>query len=223
MASNITLSSPVTSIKLAYKTKNYTLVTSEKLLLRTKYVVITGPPAMVSSISIMPPMQHAKAQLLQRMPEGTSMKYFVFYDEPWWRTKGLSGAIMATKIPAAYSQKATSATLFDACQEHSPYLSTVKGRGKAALMCWVEGEVNQRLYARTKTAAERRTVVLEWLAFSLNDTRAISLDPSVVEYNWADQPYARGAYTGAPLSSLFAAFVPSNVLIKCAAAFVSLP
>jgi hypothetical protein len=44
----ITLSSPVTSIKLASKETNYTLVTtSESLLLRTKFVLITGPPAMV--------------------------------------------------------------------------------------------------------------------------------------------------------------------------------
>jgi hypothetical protein len=106
---------------------------------------------------------------------------------------------MATKMPAAYSKQSSSDTLFDMCQDHSPYLSTVTGKGKAALMCWMEGEPNQRFYARTKTAADRKKAVLEWLAYSFNDTRAISLKPSVMEYNWADQPFARGAYTGTAL------------------------
>ena len=62
-------------------------------------------------------------------------------------------------------------------------------------MCWVEGETNLRFYARL-TDQQRRQAVLSFLENSFNDTRARTLAGRVVAHNWADQQYARGAYTG---------------------------
>ena len=91
--------------------RRYT-VSSEELEARAPYVVVTGSPAAVSTIEFDPPMSAPSAQLLQRMPMGTSMKvrrgpcdersglppspplpchtpqpqYMLIYDEgPWWR------------------------------------------------------------------------------------------------------------------------------------------
>ena len=87
---------------------------------------------------------------------------------------------------------------FDACMEHSPYDGTVDAASNAshfALMCWVEGETNLRFYG-SLNASQRRDAVLDFLQRSFNDTRARTLATRVVEHNWADQAFARGAYTG---------------------------
>ena len=157
----------------------------------------------MSAIQLLPPgvLEHAQAQLLQRMPMGTSMKFFVQYDSAWWREAGLSGSVISS---AFSSESSPSDPLgwgnahFDSCQEHSPYDGTVHaGRNTShfALMCWIEGETNLRFYARLGEQ-QRREAVLSYLEQSFNDTRARTLARRVVSHNWADQQYARGAYTG---------------------------
>merc|ERR1712217_415315 len=38
--------------------------------------------------------------------------------------------------------------------------------------------------------------MLQFLRLSFNDSRAVTFKPSFYAHNWADQPFARGAYTG---------------------------
>ena len=114
---------------------------------------------------------------------------------------------MSTHMPP----DSESPILFDACQEHSSFSRTIQHHGVAALMCWIEGialwpiawthecnagETNQQLYDKYPAAADRKRLVLDFLAASLNDTRAVDLNIGVEEYNWADHDWVEGAYTG---------------------------
>ena len=45
-----------------------------------KYVIVTGTPAAIAKITFIPLLDHNNIQLLQRMPMGQSMKFFVVYD-----------------------------------------------------------------------------------------------------------------------------------------------
>ena len=79
----ITLNSPVRTIEYDTSTDTSTdgsgqyVVTSEGIVARAKYMIVTGSPAAVSTIEFSPPMDAPSTQLLQRMPMGTSMKYMV--------------------------------------------------------------------------------------------------------------------------------------------------
>ena len=219
---SVSLSAPVRAVEVAGSGRRTVLTVrlANGTSLTARFAVLTGPPALVGAISISPPaaLGHLQAQLLQRMPMGTSMKYFVAYDTPWWREAKLSGAVMASSW-ARQGRRAAAAVIgpgaelqqlqgggspswgdhFDQCMEHSPFDGTTGSGGGTrhyALMCWVEGESNQHFYSALGSAAEQRAHVLGFLEAAFNDTRASRLAKHVVAHNWADQPYARGAYTG---------------------------
>eukprot|EP00937_MAST-01D_sp_MAST-1D-sp2_P002520 g2520.t1 len=184
---------------------------------RARFAVLTGPPPMVSAISVTPPraLGSAPAQLLQRMPMGASLKYFVAYARPWWREAGLSGAVTTSWFGDGSGSNHTTPRdwgdfHFDQCMDHSPYsgLPGEAGAGAGAgagegggnvtrhyaLMCWVEGETNLNFLRASE--AEQRARVLGFLRRAFNDTRAEALATRVVAHNWGDAPFARGAYTG---------------------------
>ena len=147
-------------------------------------VIVTGCPAAVARIAFEPPLRAAPAQLLQRMPMGASLKYFVSYREAWWRARNLSGLVLSSRDADATGD------LIDCCEEHSPFS---EGSG-AVLMCWVEGETNLRF--STLNASSQRAHVLGFLADALGDPRALTLALGTIAENWSDSPWVGGAYTG---------------------------
>ena len=76
----ITLSSAVSAVT---QSDGAVIVDSAKLRLKATTVLLTGSPGVLSAIKHSPPLGHAQAQLLQRMPMGTSMKLFAFYNSAW--------------------------------------------------------------------------------------------------------------------------------------------
>eukprot|EP00929_Paragymnodinium_shiwhaense_P083690 TRINITY_DN44692_c0_g1_i2.p1 TRINITY_DN44692_c0_g1~~TRINITY_DN44692_c0_g1_i2.p1 ORF type:complete len:512 (-),score=89.74 TRINITY_DN44692_c0_g1_i2:3-1538(-) len=180
---NVTLSSPVRRIERlhAVGSKGVFQVTSEKAVIRASYVVVTGPPPALQAISFEPPLSANHAQLLQRMPMGTSLKYFLAYDKNWWKDLGSNGQVLST-LPTPLGD------LFDACQDHSPFSHV-----RPVLMCWIEGETNLRFMQLSPQEQEEH--VVQFLAAGLNTSAALG-PRQVTAFNWADVPYARGAYTG---------------------------
>lgn len=59
--------------------------------LRARHVILAVPPPLVASIRFDPPLPGERAQLLQRLPMGWTIKVNVVYDEPFWRAEGFSG------------------------------------------------------------------------------------------------------------------------------------
>lgn len=116
------------------------------------------------------------------------------YDEgPWWRdgqnTVPLTGAIMSTKMPNVAQNEDAVGPL--TCMDHGVYSDNV-----GVLMCWIEGEVNNQFYATLDTEAQKE-YILNYVSESFDDPRVTTPGPSqVIEHNWADQPYVKGAYTG---------------------------
>jgi len=84
----VTLNSPVRFVR----TKGTrTTVTSDKIIVSARRVVIAVPPTMVNRIVFEPGLQAMKDQLYQRMPFGSIGKGIAVYDKPFWRDKGLTG------------------------------------------------------------------------------------------------------------------------------------
>jgi len=160
-------------------------------------VIVTGPPPTVLNIDFEPPLAGTTAQLLQRMPMGTSMKFSIIYQQgPWWRAMGFQGDIISTSLPMDESLPDSGIPLFVQFIDHSPY--SLKA---GVVVCFIEGR--QNLYFTSLPAEKQRSLMLHFLTRSFNDTRASTLNPKFVAHNWADQPFARGAYTG---------FMPPGVL-----------
>ena len=157
-----------------------------------KYVIVTGSPSALSKISFDSNiLGHDDVQLLQRMPMGSSMKFFLIYNSPWWResdAKEKLTAIYTTKLPADFFPIQTQDVI--SCQDHRPYSDE-----RGAMMCWIEGNVNVNFYG-LMTAAERKKKILDLIQFSFNNDARAAEPLTMQEFNWSDQNYIGGAYTG---------------------------
>lgn len=174
-----------------------------------KAVILTGSPPAILGIHFDPPLPAVQAQLLQRMPMGTSRKFIAIYKNgPWWRDYGYTGDVLALGLPGELSISiGTNAStgqeervpIFGQCFDTSPY-----SQKYGVLTCFVEGR--QNLYFSNLDEEKQQDLMLQFLKLSLgdllddstaadNDNKPQWEPDSLVTYNWADDPYARGAYT----------------------------
>eukprot|EP00928_Gymnodinium_smaydae_P005700 TRINITY_DN11952_c0_g1_i1.p1 TRINITY_DN11952_c0_g1~~TRINITY_DN11952_c0_g1_i1.p1 ORF type:complete len:605 (-),score=87.61 TRINITY_DN11952_c0_g1_i1:78-1892(-) len=189
MQSNITFGAVVRTIH--SKPDGVQISTDNGKKLLAKVAIVTGPPAVLLGIQFVPPLSGIQAQLLQRMPMGTSLKFAAVYKQgPWWRALGYQGDILATKLPADLSLEGVDSEipLFVQCVDHSPFSSRL-----GVLACFLEGR--QNLYFTQLPRERQETIFLRFLRLSFNDARAETYKPKFVSHNWADQPFARGAYS----------------------------
>ncbi|KAK3269121.1 hypothetical protein CYMTET_22415 [Cymbomonas tetramitiformis] len=182
VSDNVTLSSPVWQV---VSSKDSVTVTSKRRSVKAKRVLLTGPPSALLGIQMDPPLTGDKAQLLSHMPLGTSLKYFVVYDQPWWRKLGYLGKIVTATTPP-YAHRAL---FISECLDNSPF-----SWSRGVMLCFIEGSENRR-FMREYTKEQRKALVLDFLAYSFKDPQAKTGARSVIEHNWADQPWTRGAYS----------------------------
>ena len=60
-------------------------------------------PTLAGRIMYDPPLSGVRDQLTQRLPNGSAMKAFFVYDEPFWRTDGFNGQLISDVGPARMS------------------------------------------------------------------------------------------------------------------------
>jgi monoamine oxidase len=90
------LSSPVRSIK---QTGAGVEVSSDRLTVEAQRVIVATPPLLASRIEYAPVLPAAQTQLLRRMLSGSALRGITIYDEPFWRSDGLSGMSVAPDLP----------------------------------------------------------------------------------------------------------------------------
>ncbi|MFL5542870.1 MAG: flavin monoamine oxidase family protein, partial [Longimicrobiaceae bacterium] len=66
-------------------------VVSERATLRCARVIVAIPTCLTGFIRYLPPLPADRAQLIQRVPQGSAMKVHLVYDRAFWRDAGLSG------------------------------------------------------------------------------------------------------------------------------------
>jgi monoamine oxidase len=183
----IKLNTPAHKIERNEKDGKFTINDDE--LLQANFVIVTGTPATVAKISFYPLLDHNNMQLLQRMPMGQSMKFFVVYETAWWR-KDLKyeGGIYASKMPESIKFQHPFS-----CQDHRPYSDE-----RGALMCWIEGDVNIHFFNLLDDNEQKETVLnFINLSFQQVNGKQNTYKPLLFQrFNWADQPHIYGAYTG---------------------------
>ena len=60
-------------------------------------------PTLAGRIMYDPPLSGVRDQLTQRLPNGSAMKAFFVYDEPFWRADGFNGQLISDVGPARMS------------------------------------------------------------------------------------------------------------------------
>lgn len=89
---DILLSAPVRAIK--QDEKGVTIVTDQAAY-TGKRVIVTAPPQVAAQIEYAPALPVQKIGLLRRMPMGAVIKMHIAYPTPFWRKRGLTGAVLS--------------------------------------------------------------------------------------------------------------------------------
>jgi len=168
----VVLGSPVTAVR---QTDDRVEVTGDAGAVSARRVVLALPRALAAGIRFDPVLPADHALLIHQVPAGTEVKMVAFYDSPFWRHDGVSGATVATDDEIEVT--------LDTCQPHhsqgvvAGYSAGPRARALAAL---AEGE--------------RREVFLRMLTTRLGPAAASPLE--VMEQNWAEERWSRGCSMG---------------------------
>jgi monoamine oxidase len=142
---------------------------------RARSVIVTGPPALTALIRYEPDLPQARAQLLQRFPQGSAMKCEAVYDRPFWRDAGLAGQVTSDTGPVKIT--------FD----NSP-----PDGAPGVMLGFIEGH-DARVWG-PMPADQRKAAVLECFVRYFGAQAANPRD--YFEMNWSAEPWTRGCYVG---------------------------
>ncbi len=146
-------------------------VRSDDMTVRARRVIVAVPIAIASQIVYEPMLPVDRSFLHQRMPSGAIYKINVVYDEPFWRSDGLSGQSAAPGSPATVT--------IDASTDAE----------RPGVMCViVEGPIARKLGESDET--ERRLTILAELVGRFGDKAAAPVD--YIEQCWTTERYSGG-------------------------------
>jgi monoamine oxidase len=148
-------------------------VVADRVAVRARRAIVAIPPTLSGHIRYEPKLPSARALLLQRLPPGSSYKFALIYDEPFWRSDGLSGQSLAmgSLVPVT----------LDACAAATPpgILNT--------FACGPHARALGRL-----GPMERRRLVVDEMRGRFGARAAQVSD--YVEQDWAEEEWSRGCF-----------------------------
>jgi monoamine oxidase len=150
-------------------------VFTKNLTASGKRVIVTGPPVVTAQIHYDPHLPADRRALLQRFPQGTTIKCQAVYDRPYWRDSGLTGQAVALDGPVRV-------TFDNSPPDGSP----------GVLLGFIEGAA-ARDYQR-RSAGERKAAVLN--AFATYFGEGARHPREYFEMNWSHEAWTRGCYEG---------------------------
>ena len=153
-------------------------VEADKGAWHADYVVVCLPPPLALRIQYTPILPPEREILLQHMPMGSVVKYWVAYEKPFWRGRGYSGLITSDEMPS--NLICVDASLSDA--------------GPGFLVGFMEASGGILWTGRGKEA--RRKVVTERLVkfFGVEAGRVVDYE----DQDWPSDPWSRGCYVASP-------------------------
>jgi monoamine oxidase len=155
---------------------------------RGHQVIVTVPKSVTAAIRFEPPLPPAYAQYLQRQPSGSAIKVHAVYETPFWRSEGLSGAVVSDTGPV------------EIVYDNSP-----EDAHRGVLVGFAEGNEARALFGLSD--GERRRAAVDSLARYFGPRAA---GPT----HYVDMVWAREQFTGGAYGS----FNPPGVITSLAAA-----
>jgi monoamine oxidase len=143
------------------------------LVARARRVIVAISPTLAGRIMYDPPLSGVRDQLTQRLPNGSAMKAFFVYDEPFWRADGFNGQLISDIGPARMSN--------DTC---------LPGDDHGVILLFLEGD-QARTFGRLPQD-DRRTALTAELVRHYGSRAA---HPEFyVDGEWSDRQWTRGCY-----------------------------
>ena len=140
---------------------------------RGRRVIVAISPTLAGRIMYDPPLSGVRDQLTQRLPNGSAMKAFFFYGEPFWRADGFNGQLISDVGPARMSN--------DTC---------IPGDDRGVILLFLEGD-QARTVGRLPEA-ERRAAMTAELVRHFGSRAAHPAH--YVDGEWSDRQWTRGCY-----------------------------
>jgi monoamine oxidase len=78
-----------------------TVVVSDRLEVAASRAIVAIPPTLAGRIAYDPPLPAMRDGLCQRMAQGSVVKCMAIYERPFWRERGLSGAVTSITGPVS--------------------------------------------------------------------------------------------------------------------------
>jgi monoamine oxidase len=147
-------------------------VVAEHVTVRAKYVIVAIPPTLAGRIEYDPLMPSQRDGFTQRNPQGALIKVEAFFERPWWRDNGLTGAAVSTLGPAN--------TTFDVSPED----------GKIGGLLGFVGGDEARKYSGHPAALKR--AVLSNFSLFFNEGKPIPKPTSMHVMDWTMEEWTRG-------------------------------
>jgi monoamine oxidase len=148
-------------------------VHAEGAVARGRRALAAIAPTLAGRIVYDPPLSGYRDQLTQRMPMGTVVKCMAVYDEPFWRSEGLSGQGTSDTGPVKYTS------------DNSPSDGT-----PGVLLGFLEGRHAREL--GRAAAGERRAAVID--SFTRLFGPRAARPEAFIEKLWAEEEFTRGCY-----------------------------
>ena len=169
---SIELGSPVRSIR--HSDAGVTVV-SDRITVSARRAIVAVPPTLAGRIAYEPALPALRDGLSQRMAQGSVVKCMAVYDRPFWRERGLSGAVTSVTGPVSVG--------FD----NSPPDGT-----PGVLLGFLEGRAARE--AMDLSRDERRRIVSECFGRFFGPEAARPVD--YVDKAWGADEWSRGCYGG---------------------------
>lgn len=148
-------------------------------------LIVAMPPHLAVRIGFDPPLPHARTALQERFSMGQTIKCHVLYDEPFWRTEGMSGEVVSTRGPLS--------VVFD----NSP-----ADGASGALLGFSVGAPGRDLGSMPED--RRRAAVIgelaRWFGPRARDVRAY------MDKDWAADPWTGGCPVSSPTPGALSAY-----------------
>jgi len=167
----IVLNAPVRSIS---QHAAGVLLTSDKGNWNCEYAIVAVPLPLSVRIAYEPVLPPARDILAQHMPMGSVIKYWVAYQKPFWRERGLNGMLQSDQPPSEFISGD-----FTPPEGHPGLL--------AGFM-----EASNALAFTGRPMEERKKVVVERLVSFLGPAAANPIDYE--DQDWPADPWSRGCY-----------------------------
>jgi monoamine oxidase len=135
--------------------------------------IVTLPPTLAGRLEYEPILPSWRDQLTQRLPAGSVIKLYAVYDEPFWRSEGLTGQAASDEGPIKVT--------FD----NSP-----PGGTPGVLMGFMEA--NDGRAAARLSPEERRQAALDCFVRYFGPRAARPLE--YLERDWMAEEFSRGCY-----------------------------
>lgn len=171
ISEHIVLQAPVQLIE--HSATEVTVTCRGGQVVRGRRVIVAISPTLAGRIMYDPPLPGVRDQLTQRMPNGSAMKAFFVYSEPFWRADGFNGQLISDIGPARMSN--------DTC---------IPGDDHGVILMFLEGDEARR-YGQLPQAQRRQLLTDELVR---HYGTAAAYPDAYVDGEWSDRQWTRGCY-----------------------------